>query len=122
MKKVFCKLTSVILAVAIVLCSLSVVVFAEEIAAPTAVCTHKLVTMVAGDQYCEATSDTGHTWYNTAIYTCTDCGYSYTETTGIDHFESHSWGSSYYVPGSYGVVARDCQICGYTMILFNGAG
>lgn len=115
MKKACYKITSVVLAMVIALSSLSMVVFAEEAAVPTAVCTHPLMTMVAGNQYCKSTSGSSHTWYNTAVHTCADCGYSYTETTGVAYVESHRWGSIYYVPGSGGTAARDCQICGYTM-------
>lgn len=107
MKKIVRKCTSVVLAMVIVLCSLSVVAFAEEVE-PTAACTHSHVSVSVGAQRCVATNGSVHTWYDTEIRTCMDCGYQYTVLAGAIRDENHSWRDS-------SSTVKICSKCGYTV-------
>lgn len=69
-------------------------------------CTHPIKSTIYGYKVLQITAS-GHLVEDTICYTCTTCGYTYTELTGVKHLEPHQYRLN------NGGIAAACIVCGY---------
>lgn len=109
MKKLL-RITSMALAITIMLCTFSMTAFAEGNVSPAAVCPHSTVFITPGRSYIGERSFGGHTWYHENNHTCQDCGLTYAVVHSRE-FSAHVFsGPPVIISGESG---RTCSVCGY---------
>lgn len=118
MKKTLIKSLSAFLVLVLILSILPIAAFASETeehehtgctcAQPvvTAVCTHPIKTTYHSYRVKDITAS-GHVIEDTVCYTCTTCGFSYTELTGYSYTAAHQYKLD------NGSISAACLVCGY---------
>ena len=109
MKKAICRLTSIVLLVAIALCTMTFAVNAVESTTTSVQCPHTVSSVIRSETGISERSFLYHTWTTYDIHNCVACGTTF-ETVVSSYQESHSF-SGYPVEegGEWGKI---CTVCG----------
>lgn len=109
MKNAICRLTSIVLLVAITLCTMTFAVNAEGSSTTYVLCSHTVSSVIGSETRISGSSFSYHTWTTYNIHNCAACGTTF-NTVVSSYQESHSF--SGYTVEQGGELGHVCTICG----------